>query len=207
MILIAAGAALLIAAAGAAIAFAVGRGGDETSAVGEIGDCTVRTFPAQRMDNESQRAGHVAELPKGFKYNSFPPTSGPHHSQWVIWNVYDSQVPQINLVHNLEHGGVAVQYGSQVPKATVDQIVAWYSEDPNGIVVAPLPSLGRRIALTVWTAEYDGNPEDPSSRITHSEGRLAMCPTFDEDAFSEFRDDYRYNGVERFAPDQLQPGT
>jgi hypothetical protein len=33
-----------------------------------------------------------------------------------------------------------------------------------------------------------------------------MCPTFDEDAFSTFRDDYRYNGVERFAPEHLQPG-
>lgn len=207
MILIAVGAALLIAAAGAAIAFAVGRGGEEKSA-GDLGSCTLKTFPAQRMDNESQRAGHVTELPKGFKYNSFPPTSGPHDAQWVIWNVYDKPVPQINLVHNLEHGGVAVQYGSQVPKATVDQIVAWYSEDPTGIVVAPLPALGKRIALTAWTAEYDGDPAaDPSSRITHSEGRLAMCPTFDEDAFSTFRDDYRYNGVERFAPEHLQPGT
>jgi hypothetical protein len=206
MILIAAGVALLIAAAGAAIAFAVGTGGDE-EASGTLGPCTVKTFPAQRMDNASQRAGHVDELPKGFKYNSFPPTSGPHHSQWVIWNVYDKPVPQINLVHNLEHGGVAVQYGSQVPKATVDQIVAWYSEDPTGIVVASLPALGKRIALTAWTAEYDGDPTNPSSRITHSEGRLAMCPTFDEDAFSEFRDDYRYNGVERFEPENLQPGT
>jgi len=208
MILIAVGAALLIAAAGAAIAFAVGRGGDEKSAGGTLGPCTLKTFPAQGIDNPTQRAGHVTELPKDFKYNSFPPTSGPHDGQWVVWNVYDQPVPQINLVHNLEHGGVAVQYGSQVPKATVDQIVAWYSEDPNGIVVAPLPALGKRIALTVWTAEYDGNPDtNPNARIDHSEGRLAMCTTFDEDAFSEFRDDYRYNGVERFAPEHLQPGT
>jgi hypothetical protein len=206
MILIAAGVALLIAAAGAAIAFAVGRGGDEQSA-GTLGPCTLKTFPAQGLDNNSQRAGHVTELPKGFKYNSFPPTSGPHDAQPIIWNVYDRPVAQMNLVHNLEHGGIAVQYGSQVPKSTVDQIVAWYSEDPNGIVVAPLPALGKRIALTVWTAEYDGDPGNPSSRITHSEGRVAMCPSFDEDAFSEFRDDYRYNGVEPFEPEHLQPGT
>jgi hypothetical protein len=206
MILIAVGAAVLIAAAGAAIAWAVGRGGGEES-TGTLGPCKLVTRPAQRMDNPSQRAGHVTELPKGFKYNSFPPTSGPHDAQWVLWNVYDRPVPQINLVHNLEHGGLAVQYGSQVPKATVDQIVAWYSEDPNGIVVAPLPSLGKRIALTAWTAEYGGDPDDPSSKIAHSEGRLATCPTFDEDAFNEFRDDYRYNGVERFEPEHLQPGT
>jgi hypothetical protein len=206
MILIAVGAALVLAAAGAAIAFAVGRGGEEASS-GSLGSCSLKTFPAQGIDNETQRAGHVTELPKGFKYNSFPPTSGPHDAQWVIWNVYDSAVPQINLVHNLEHGGMAVQYGAQVPQETVDQIVAWYSDDPNGIVVAPLPSLGKRIALTAWTADYEGDPTTASARITESEGRLAMCSTFDEDAFSQFRDDYRFEGVERFEPDQLQPGT
>ena len=146
MILLVLGAALLIAAVAAAIAFAVGRGGDDDKSAGTLGPCTLKTFPAQGMNNKSQRAGHVTKLPKGFKYNSFPPTS------------------------------------------------------------APLPQLGKRIALAAWTAEYDGDPALPSSRITHSEGRLAMCTAFDEDAFSEFRDDYRYNGVERFPPDQLQPG-
>jgi hypothetical protein len=125
----------------------------------------------------------------------------------VIWNVYDRAVPQINIVHNLEHGGVAVQYGAQVPQETVDQIVAWYSKDPNGIVVAPLPQLGRRIALTAWTAEYDGDPANPDASITESEGRLAMCSGFDEAVFDDFLDDYRYQGVERFEPDQLRPGT
>jgi hypothetical protein len=207
MILIAIGAALVVAAGAAAIAFAVTRGGGEGSATAQKGPCTFQNFPAQGLDNKTQRATHVTELPKGFKYNSFPPTSGPHDGQWVIWNVYESAVPQINLVHNLEHGGVAVQYGANVPQQTVDQIVAWYAEDPNGIVVAPLPQLGRRIALTAWTAEYDGDPANPDSRITESEGRLAMCMAFDEDAFSEFRDDYRYEGVERLEPEQLRPGT
>jgi hypothetical protein len=206
MILIAVGAALVIAAVGAAIAFAVGRGGDE-EASGSLGSCTLKSFPAQGIDNESQRAGHVTELPKGFKYNSSPPTSGPHDAQPVVWNVYDRPVPQMNLVHNLEHGGMAVQYGAQVPQETVDQIVAWYSEDPNGIVVAPLPSLGKRVALTAWTADYEGDPTALGARITQSEGRLATCPSFDEDAFSQFRDDYRYKGIERLEPEHLQPGT
>jgi hypothetical protein len=206
MILVALGAALVVAAGAAAIAFAVGQG-EEEKAAGTLGSCTLRSFPAQGLDNKSQRAGHVTQLPKGFKYNSSPPTSGPHDAQWVIWNVYDSPVPQINLVHNLEHGGIAVQYGSQVPKATVDQIVAWYADDPNAMVVAPLPALGKRIALTAWSADYDGDPTNPDARITDSEGRLAMCTTFDEDAFTEFRDDYRYEGVERYEPEQLQPGT
>jgi hypothetical protein len=206
MILIAIGAALVIAAAAAAIAWAVGRGGGEDASSSLGPNCTLKSFPAQGMDNPSQRAGHVEELPKGFKHNSFPATSGPHHGQPAIWNVYDRPVPDLNLVHNLEHGGVVVRYGSQVPEGTVEQIVDWYAEDPTGLIVAPLPALGKRIALTAWTAEYDGDPENPNSKIAHSEGRLATCTTFDEDAFSKFRDDYRYNGVERVPPEQLQPG-
>jgi hypothetical protein len=182
MILIAAGVALLIAAAGAAIAFAVGRGGGEESAVS--GPCVRKTFP-------SQGEKHVTELPEGFKYNSVPATSGPMTNETITWNLYDrGPLNELSLVHNLEHGGIAVQYGPQVPQATVQKIADWYAEDPNGMVVAPLPALGKNIALTAWT-------------------HLATCSAFDEDAFSDFRDDYRgANGdaPEGAPPEQSPPG-
>jgi hypothetical protein len=168
---------------------------------------SVPTATCSREDFPSQGENHVDELPDGFEYNSFPATSGPHAAEWVIWNAYSVPLPALNLVHNLEHGGIAVQYGSEVPKATVDQVIAWYADDPNAIVVAPRPDLGKRIALTAWSADYDGDPTNADARITKSEGHVATCTSFDEDAFTEFRDDYRYQGVERFEPDQLQPGT
>ena len=176
-------------------------------AAGQLGPCTLTSYPAQGLDNNSQRAGHVTELPKGFRYNSSPATSGPHDAQWVIWNVYDSPVPEINLVHNLEHGGIAVQYGSQVPKATVDQIVAWYSDDPNAMVVAPLPALGKRIALTAWTADYDGDPTNP----THaSPTRKAGSPCARRSTRTPSRRSATTTATRASSassPDQLEPGT
>jgi hypothetical protein len=56
-------------------------------------------------------------------------------------------VPQIVLVHNLEHGGIVVQYGKDVPAATVAQIRRWYLKDTSGLVVAPLPQLAAKIVL------------------------------------------------------------
>ena len=38
------------------------------------------------------------------------------------------------------------------------------------------------------------------------QGHLAKCTEFDEEAFATFRDEFRFKGPERFAPEQLQPG-
>lgn len=90
--------------------------------------------------------------------------------------------------HNLEHGGVIVHYGDKVAAATRDQLQAFYDESPNGMVLAPLAKLGKRITLTAWT-------------------KLATCADFDEDAFASFRGAYRGKGPERFRVGDLEPGT
>jgi Protein of unknown function (DUF3105) len=193
LLFLAFGAAILVAAAAVGIAMAVGGGGSDD---GVSGACVRKTFPDQ-VAGVSNEERHPAELPKGFEYNSTPATSGPHGST-VIFNVYTEPVPQFNVVHNLEHGGVAVQYGSGVSQATVAKIIDWYDKDPRGLVVAPLPpeletkdpSLRRKIAVTSWT-------------------HLMTCNTFDEGALDSFSDDYR--GPQGDAPekadlDALQPG-
>jgi hypothetical protein len=176
------GAILVVAAAAVGIAFAVG-GGDESSG-GSAGPCARQTFPPLGRS-------HVQQVAEDFEYNSFPPTSGPHAPVPAIWNIYDRPVDQLALVHNLEHGGIVVQYGDGVPDETVQEIAAWYQDDPNGLVVAPLPGLGNRIALTAWT-------------------HLAMCSDFDEDAFDGFLSDYRGPGgdaPEKIPLEALQPGS
>ena len=55
-------------------------------------------------------------------------------------------------MHNLEHGGVILQYGDKVPQSDSREDHAfWYQQDANAIVVAPLPKLGAKVALTAWT--------------------------------------------------------
>jgi hypothetical protein len=156
-------------------------GGSDTSALAAAG-CVQETFP-------SQGRKHETELPADFTYNSFPATSGPHHPQAVLWNLYTEPVLELRVVHNLEHGGVVVQYGDQVPEATVDEITSWYqASDRNGIVVAPLPALGDKIALTAWT-------------------KLATCTKFDEKAFDAFVDLHRGKGPERIPLEAMTPGS
>ncbi len=193
---------VLLAGAAAALAFTFGRGGGDSEAGGV---CDVQTV-------EAQGQGHVTKLEKDFEPNSFPRTSGPHDANTVIYDQYTEPVPQLNLVHNLEHGAVAIQYGSEVPDETVAELVAWYRNDPRGLVVAPLPdteeaeALSDKIALTAWVAERE-RPDDPGARITKQEGKLGICSTFEEDAFNDFLDKYRGRGPELAELDQLAPGS
>jgi hypothetical protein len=58
---------------------------------------------------------HVNSLPKAFKYNTNPPSSGPHFPLTIFWGMYDAPVDRLRSVHNLEHGGIVIYYGPNVP--------------------------------------------------------------------------------------------
>jgi hypothetical protein len=163
------------------LAFAPSGSGDEELA------STIRGAGGTFQTFESEGRTHVDNLNAKVDYKTDPPTSGPHYFVPAVWGIYDRPLNELQAVHNLEHGGIVIQYGDDVPDATVSQIAEFYREDPNGMLVAPLPRLGDQIALTAWT-------------------HLAKLPTFDEGAFKAFRDAYRGKGPERFSVEDLQPG-
>ena len=173
--------AIVAIALAAGLGMALGGGGGASDSKLSVGGCVAHTFPA--LDRK-----HATELPKGYKYNSFPPTSGTHYPTPAIWNIYDEPVREMLLIHNLEHGGIVVQYGDQVPAETVDQIRTWYQSDANGKIVAPLPALKDKVAVTAWT-------------------HLMTCPGFNQEAFDAFTEAFRYDGPERYPTSRLEPGT
>jgi hypothetical protein len=122
-------------------------------------------------------------------WNSFPPTSGRHYTEWVLWGAYTEPVPLIKEVHNLEHGGVIIQYGNKVPQSDITKITDFWQADPNAMLVAPLPKLGNKIALTAWT-------------------QWAECTHFDQKAFAKFKSAFRYHGPESplLSKGNLNPG-
>ncbi|HEV3478684.1 MAG TPA: DUF3105 domain-containing protein [Gaiellaceae bacterium] len=167
------------------------------------GGCEFQTHPAAptlRVNGDIVR--HADELPAGYKYRTDPPASGVHANQTTIFGIYDEPVATISTVHNLEHGGVVIRYGPDVPEADVNQIREFYLEDPNGLVVAPLPSLKDEIALTAWTFDQGRRNEDGYE----GEGRIAKCKRFDEERFEAFVEAFRGNGPEDFDVGLLQPG-
>lgn len=155
------------------------------------GGCTLTTAPGLVGE-------HIAPSAKP-KWNTDPPTSGDQANEQVVWGSYRDPVSLRSLIHNLEHGGVYILYGKGVPQAEVARVEEFYVDNPNGLVVAPLPRLGRTIALGAWYVPEDG-PE-------FGHGKLARCTQFDEGAFSAFVGAFGFQGLERVPRDQLEPGT
>ena len=85
-------------------------------------------------------------------YNSDPPTSGPHLPYIAPWGIHTEPIPRELQVHNLEDGGVVVQYSCAAPcpdlAAKLAEIVRRYEMQ---VLLAPYPGLRTRIALTAWT--------------------------------------------------------
>ena len=179
------------------VIFLVGGGGDKDVAetMREAG-CTMQVVPAAVGDHTAEE-----DATSDPKWNTNPPTSGPHSPIAAVYGEYDTPLKLAQVVHNLEHGAMYVLYGPDVPDATVAELRDFYAEDRTGVLLAPLPSLGDKIALGAWTV-----PDDFEPGGTNGTAYLAKCKTFDEGAFSTFRDELRFRGPERFPKDQLDPG-
>lgn len=82
-------------------------------------------------------------------YNTIPPTSGPH-TGLAPWGISNSQIPDENQVHNLEDGGVGIQY--YCPDGCDELIVKLgeITEDFEHVFMGPYTDLDNTIALTAW---------------------------------------------------------
>ena len=122
-------------------------------------------------------------------YNSNPPTSGPHVPYIVRWGIHQVPIPREIQVHNLEDGGVLIQYhcsdcGELISK--LERLVNRYkqkahkervqtgSKHPSryeSLILAPYPGMETAIALTAW-------------------GRIDQFDQFDEDRIVQFIEAY-----------------
>lgn len=117
---------------------------------------------------------HIDESQMGqFVYNTTPPTSGPHLGRIARWGVHTEPIPNELQLHNLEDGGVMVQYncpdGCSEMVAQLAEIVTDYDE---GVILAPYPDMDATIALTAW-------------------GRIDTFDDFDQERIQRFIKAYR----------------
>jgi hypothetical protein len=84
-------------------------------------------------------------------YNSEPPTSGPHLPYIAPWGLHTKPIPKELQVHNLEDGGVVVQYRPDCEAKVLEPLKAVVGRYRDRVLLAPYPGLDRCIALTAWT--------------------------------------------------------
>ncbi len=174
--LAAAGAAALVLLLGAAMiasgAFAPAAPGPAAAGTSESPQCnSIQSFPTQSRDHIQPNEPHPA-------YSSNPPTSGWHWANPQDWGAYLTPQVQEQLVHNLEHGGIVIQYnGLSAPE--VQQLVDLFKADSYHLILAPYPGLPAnvRVALTAWD-------------------HLQTCTGVVPDAIRSFTNGYRNKGPE-----------
>ena len=90
----------------------LGIGGVAVAAALVAGAIAYRAAGAQPgVSFPDQGNRHVMTLKETIPpYNSTPPTSGPHLPYIASWGIYTEPIPDQLQVHNLEDGGVLVQY-------------------------------------------------------------------------------------------------
>ncbi len=117
----------------------------------------------QKFSDQGQQ--HIAVGATHPEYNSNPPTSGWHYAQSANWGVYQTELPDEQLIHNLEHGGIWISYKDidDAAKTALEKI----AESRSKVVVAPRAKNDAPIVLASW-------------------GRLQKFQTLDEQGILNF---------------------
>ncbi len=84
-------------------------------------------------------------------YNSNPPTSGWHYPTPASWGVYHEELPDEEVVHNLEHGGVWISYKPGIPDDVIKRLEGFFDTYGTKVIVTPRSKNDTDIALVVWT--------------------------------------------------------
>jgi hypothetical protein len=133
-------------------------------------------LPGVKMPDQGNRHLQTASDPHE-TYNSDPPTSGPHLPYIAPWGVHTRPIPRELQVHNLEDGGVLVQYSCECPDL-VAKLRGMVEKYDKHVILAPYPGMPSTIALTAWT-------------------RIETLPTFDDKRIRRFIESYR--GIDHHA--------
>ena len=104
--------------------------------------------------------GHIEDgtRPPPGSYNSVPATSGNHWGTPANWGVYPIAVPEAQVIHNLEHGGIVIWYDEErISSEDVADLTAFVERELSGarfkFILSPWDGedFGHAIAVTAWT--------------------------------------------------------
>lgn len=136
--------------------------------------------PSAGVVMPDQGGGHIPEG-QSVSYNSIPPTSGSHWLGTASWGAHTERVPDERVVHNLEHGGIAIAYNG-IDQAAIDRLKGFLVTFPRSrfgsvkLVIHPDERLRPgEIVLTAW-ARMDRLDRLDEARIrTFYEAHLERC--------------------------------
>ncbi|MGH7539458.1 MAG: DUF3105 domain-containing protein, partial [Gemmatimonadota bacterium] len=125
--------------------------------------------------SSSAPSGQHLQSGQSHEYTDTPATSGLHDPSPlpVEPKIFDTQPPETNAVHSMEHGAVFVYYLPEsdggIAGAIVDRL-AQIAEGSDATYLAPYPSLtpDRALTLTAWNRRQSCPAEGPQPLTTET---------------------------------------
>lgn len=146
------------------------------SATKEAEPLSGQFFEAQSREHIGIGAQHPA-------YNSNPPTGGWHYPTPAKTGIYDVELPDEQIIHNLEHSHIWFAYKPDLPTNQIEQLIKIAKDFGSRIIITPRLANDSPIAIVAW--QY-----------------LLKMDVVDEPAIRNFVKDHRnIAGPERNIPD------
>jgi hypothetical protein len=99
-------------------------------------------------------AQHIPRGDDYTDYNSVPPTSGPHWATgWARCGLYNDELPDAQVVHNMEHGQVIISHNLKDPAEIerLKEIARNLSGYRNWLILRPYSQLQENeVAIASW---------------------------------------------------------
>lgn len=135
--------------------------------------------PGTAQEDKGQQ--HVAEGSKQYG-GPEPPASG-EHGQPIPWQVYKQEVPDMNIIHNLEHGGIYISYRPDLPADQIDQIEKLFSKpysrekfSPIKAIVAPRAANEAPVIMSSWTRSMKLDSYDEEKMVEYYLRNVGQAP-------------------------------
>jgi hypothetical protein len=100
-------------------------------------------FPAQNRQHIPVGQTHP-------EYNSDPPTGGWHYDQPAQTGIYDKELADEQLIHNLEHGHIWIAYRPDLDAQTVEKLADIAKSYSSKIIMTPRAKNNVPVAMVAW---------------------------------------------------------
>ncbi len=127
------------------------------------------------VDHFSTSAGQPPHVDGTVAYTMTPPVSGQHAGIPAECGVYGAQIPNENMVHTLEHGGVGILFRPDLEPDVIEEIEALVDSFDSHTFSAPYDALETPITVVAWASAM-------------------KLETYDEVAIRGFMDAFRQGG-------------
>ncbi|MFP5298440.1 MAG: DUF3105 domain-containing protein [Actinomycetota bacterium] len=138
--------------------------------------------------HEDEGRGHTEDVAEDVQYGTQPPTSGRHAGSTTDIGFHSEPVQEELVVHNLEHGEVAVWYSPDAPAEVLDQLETYVNDAGIGMLAVPYDNVpdGYNFSLSAW-------------------GASQSCEEVSGEVLAEFRERFQGKGPESVGIPPYEP--